>query len=661
MDTAPQFGPQTGGFRVLAALILGGASLAAAYLAPQEFLPDWPPSGQEPNALYRTAGADDPADARQNEEDRAGEDRTREEPLADPDAPLARVEEAVQDAWAFVTDTARTTLDKTSWPEGVEQILNGRMNQDLQLPSLPEAEDPPLPPDDGPVRTLYGASFGEALSIADAQTRWTRLIAARPELKAFDSALVKSKLWAVWPVHDLVATGGERAVLKEICTDLRATGTPCTFQELSSADVAGYLTRTEAKSEAETESDAPAPAEETDGAALSPAPKPAPLPGETEPAAADVAMIAPPVHYLGFGPDGPDADLRTARLMAVGDVMIGSDFPHRGLLHPDLRPGRTLDGVIDRDLLDLLRAGDISFFNLEGVLLDGGASAKACDKCFAFRSPTHYADFLAEAGFDIASLANNHSGDFGAEGRASTRAALDGVGIAVTGLDEAGARTASLTLDNGLRAGFAAFAPSPGTLSLHDLPRARDLVRDLDADHDIVVVSVHAGAEGPRASRVPRRAEIYLGENRGDVHAFAHAMVAAGADLVLGHGPHVPRAVEIIDGRLVAYSLGNFWTYTGFISWGMLGVGPVLDVTLAADGSLQDFSIHSTRQAGLGVPALDPKAEARRFTLDRTRRDFPETFSKLMSAHGPQIAAVPPVRADQVHYGALDPSGLSAD
>ena len=96
----------------------------------------------------------------------------------------------------------------------------------------------------------------------------------------------------------------------------------------------------------------------------------------------------------------------------------------------------------------------------------------------------------------------------------------------------------------------------------------------LAATHDIVIVSFHGGAEGNGAEMLPFAREIFAGEDRGNVVEFAHAMVDAGADLVLGHGPHVVRPMELYRDRLIAYSLGNFATYYGISVEGIRGIAP---------------------------------------------------------------------------------------
>jgi len=342
---------------------------------------------------------------------------------------------------------------------------------------------------------------------------------------------------------------------------------------------------------------------------------------EQEPAARELpAIVAPTVEP----PPGP------IRLVGVGDIMMGTDFPDGERLNPDLVPGADLAAIIGPDLLDLLRGADVTFGNMEGALFDGpnDTEHKPCrdpKRCYVFRSPEFHAYLLGDMGFDAMSIANNHSGDFREAGRIATMAALARGGIAYAGIDEPGARTATLVLDSGLRIGFAAFAPNWGTVSINDHARAQEIVRDLDDGHDIVVVSFHGGAEGAEMTRVPREMEIFVGEQRGDVYRFAHDVIDAGADAVLGHGPHVPRAVEVYRGRFIAYSLGNFWTYGRFNLRDLAGVAPVVDLELAPDGRLLAARIHSIRQEGWGVPHIDPTGAALRAVAELTARDFPES------------------------------------
>lgn len=304
----------------------------------------------------------------------------------------------------------------------------------------------------------------------------------------------------------------------------------------------------------------------------------------------------------------------TLGVAAVGDVMLGTDFP-RDALPPDA--GRSLLTVVATDL----RAADIAFGNLEGVLMDGGEPVKKCQDpkvCFLFRSPTRYAGTLADAGFDVMSLANNHARDFGEPGRSSSMAALDAAGIRHSG------RIGDLASweQGGKRVALIAFSFTSGSYSLNDLDGARKLVAELRASHDLVIVSFHGGAEGGDATHLPFARERFFGEDRGNVVEFSRAMVDAGAALILGHGPHVPRAIELHDGHLIAYSLGNFATWTGISIAGPKGYAPLLQARIDLQGRLISGRIVSalqTRPAGLQI---DPERQAYRLIREMTTADL---------------------------------------
>jgi poly-gamma-glutamate capsule biosynthesis protein CapA/YwtB (metallophosphatase superfamily) len=285
-------------------------------------------------------------------------------------------------------------------------------------------------------------------------------------------------------------------------------------------------------------------------------------------------------------------------LAAVGDIMLGTDFPEN--LLPDDDGLSFLDAVTP-----VLSAPDVTFGNYEGVLQDGGEPVKQCkDKriCFLFRTPARYARYLKLAGFDVMSLANNHARDFGEEGRSSSMAALDSVGIHHSGRE---GTTASF-IANGRRIAMVAFAPNVGSNSLNDPQIGLPLVAQLASTHDIVIVSFHGGAEGNGAEVLPFAREIFAGEDRGNVVEFAHAMIDAGADLVLGHGPHVVRPLELYRDRLIAYSLGNFATYYGIRVEGIRGLAPILLATLDDEGKFVDGRIEPVIQIRPRGPAPDP-------------------------------------------------------
>jgi hypothetical protein len=296
--------------------------------------------------------------------------------------------------------------------------------------------------------------------------------------------------------------------------------------------------------------------------------------------------------------------------------MLGSTFPDESGLPPDDARGQLAEAT------PVIGAADLAFGNLEGPMLEGGTSAKCAHsrpgRCYAFRMPTRYAQRLRDAGFDAVSMANNHAGDFGAEGRASTRRALDAAGIAHSGEPGDVARLEA----RGLRLALVAFATSEATHDLRDVEGATALVSALAREVDLVVVSFHGGAEGAGAQHVPAGAEEFYGEARGDLRRFARAVVDAGAALVFGHGPHVVRGMELYRGRLIAYSLGNFATYGAFNLAGPNALAPVLEVRLGPDGSFRGGQVHAFRQDRPGGPRRDPAGEVIGRLRDLSCEDF---------------------------------------
>lgn len=304
----------------------------------------------------------------------------------------------------------------------------------------------------------------------------------------------------------------------------------------------------------------------------------------------------------------------TFSVAAVGDMMIGTDYP-RNILPDDDAVG------FFKAVTPWLAAADVTFGNLEGVLLDGGEPAKECknlNACYLFRSPARYVDRYVAAGFDVMSVANNHARDFGEDGRTATMQTLANAGILHSGRE---GDFANFNV-KGLSVSLMAFSVTQESNLVHDYDLAAKLVAEQVANFDIVIVSFHAGAEGRNVERLPFAEEEYYGEPRGDVVKFSRMMVDAGADLVLGHGPHVVRAMEVYKERLIAYSLGNFATYYGISVEGNRGIAPILLANLDQDGRFIDGRIYSTIQVRPGGPIPDPEQRALKLLEELSRQDF---------------------------------------
>jgi poly-gamma-glutamate capsule biosynthesis protein CapA/YwtB (metallophosphatase superfamily) len=310
----------------------------------------------------------------------------------------------------------------------------------------------------------------------------------------------------------------------------------------------------------------------------------------------------------------PDNSLTIA---AVGDIMMGTTYPEN-LLPPN-------DGAgIFESVKDAFQGSDIVFGNLEGPLVDEGITTKCKTPgktCYAFKTPTRYVAYLREAGFTILNIANNHASDFGTDGIESTLRALCGAGIqyiggkAIAHFEIKGKRTAIV--------GFSYF-DSPYSLSMLDIDAARKYVRELKASNDLVIVSFHGGAEGASAEHVTDEDEVFLGEERGNVVAFAKSVIDAGADLVIGHGPHVLRALEVYKDKLIIYSLGNFLTYERFNLDGPNGLSVILKVRLdTSTGNFIDGYLVPVKLVNEGIPVRDPKERGITLIRKLTKEDNP--------------------------------------
>ena len=312
-------------------------------------------------------------------------------------------------------------------------------------------------------------------------------------------------------------------------------------------------------------------------------------------------------------------------LAAAGDTMMGTAVRKgaRGLAPGD---GEGLFTGVD----EWLKAADIAFLNLEGPLADDHLPTTKCGPnstaCYAFRTPTRYVKALVDAGIDVASLANNHAMDVGQPGMKSTMDTLDQAGIAHAGkYGDMG-----IVERNGVTFGFVAAHSGSCCLNVNRLGEITQAIAELDKQVDVVVLSFHGGAEGSAHRHVPGKTEIAWGERRGDVKKMARAAIDAGADLVLGHGPHVLRAMEVYKERLVVYSMGNFCGYNQFgTRGGYGGTSMVVEAEIAANGVLTKARIRPVALDNMAQPRPDPSGKAIEQVRELSEADFPHTGVQL--------------------------------
>jgi len=330
---------------------------------------------------------------------------------------------------------------------------------------------------------------------------------------------------------------------------------------------------------------------------------------------------APPIQsdeLAASGAVAPNASSAQPALTikAVGDIILGTNFPSNRLPEQD--------GVwLFDQVKPFFDGADILFGNFESTLTDYPYAAKDTSQgqTFAFRTPPAYANLLQQVGFDVLSVANNHSFDFGDQGFADTIAHIQ-----QTGMQAVGQRNQiAYTTVNGVKVAFIGFSYFPDHNSILELDAGRALVEEAKQQANIVVISIHAGAEGTDARHTRNETEYFFGENRGNLVEFSRAMIDQGADLILGHGPHIPRAMELYKSRLIAYSLGNFVGYRTLSTDGALGYSLILDAQLSDQGEFLTGRVIPVRLDNQGVPFIDDDFKSVSFVRNLIESDFPVT------------------------------------
>jgi poly-gamma-glutamate synthesis protein (capsule biosynthesis protein) len=260
----------------------------------------------------------------------------------------------------------------------------------------------------------------------------------------------------------------------------------------------------------------------------------------------ELSLPSPNIQSPISNPPLPPVADDEIELLAVGDIMLARTVEERMSQYGSLYPFQAV--------YPLLQAADIAVGNLETPFTVRGQPA---DKQFIFRTHPEHIATLHTAGFDVLSLANNHVNDFPPASMDDTLAALKELGIATVGAGrgEAAARRPAVLEVKGIKVAFLAFA-APRWRGSPEVPTATDVawaepepvrkaVAQAREEADLVIVTLHTGTE-------------YEAQANQEQRAVAHAAVEAGADLVIGHHPHVLQDVEVYQGVPIVYSLGNF-------------------------------------------------------------------------------------------------------
>lgn len=331
------------------------------------------------------------------------------------------------------------------------------------------------------------------------------------------------------------------------------------------------------------------------------------------------------------------------RMVFGGDIVLGNSFVVEHI-------PKEWEELYFAGVRSILKGADVAFGNFEDTLTEHDKTSKTTGsgRQYAFRSPPHYAELMHQEGFKILNVANNHANDFGETGYKDTLNNLKAAGIAVAGIrDEA----ATLSV-RGLNIAVLGFTYSSRFNTVFEIDEAAERVRQAKAKGEYVIVTFHAGAEGSPAIWHHNEDEAFMGENRGNTVAFSRAMIDAGADLVVGHGPHVLRAAECYRDKPIVYSLGNFVGVGGLSAKNFAAVSALLEVSVAVDGSLQKINLVPLRFNDQKLPQVDPQEYGTRLVnhlgkhalYKGTFLEFPvsadnqEAFAAWFSANNPRSA-----------------------
>jgi poly-gamma-glutamate capsule biosynthesis protein CapA/YwtB (metallophosphatase superfamily) len=330
---------------------------------------------------------------------------------------------------------------------------------------------------------------------------------------------------------------------------------------------------------------------------------------------------APSGHVVPAARQSSPATQATVSITWVGDMTFGTlnEWPPAGA-------GSLLD-----DVKPYLHS-DITVGNLETAL--GDLPMSKClpgeTDCYQFEAPTYTARDLKRDGFSAVNVANNHTLDAGPAGITSTNHALRRAGLLWAG------RPGQITylVRNGIKIALLGFAPWPYDANALDIDAAEALVRQAKQHAAVVIVMEHLGGEGDDYRHVRPGEEYFLGQDRGNSIAFTHGVIDAGADLVMGSGPHVLRGFQWYHGHLIAYSLGNFCGYNTLGLDIYTSFSAMLHVTLSATGQFVRGSITPLHLVEPGIPQVDPNNTAISYINTLSHDDFAGNGAAHISAVG---------------------------
>ena len=230
------------------------------------------------------------------------------------------------------------------------------------------------------------------------------------------------------------------------------------------------------------------------------------------------------------------SESRTVTVSAVGDCTLGTDESFNTSTSFNAYEAMNGTSYFFQNVRSILEADDATFANFEGTLTTETARES---KEYAFKGDPSYTQILTDGSIDVVTLANNHSSDYGAKSLTDTEEALDTAGIDYCIGDKIAVKEV-----NGIPTAFI------GIYVLNDgMAREEQVKQTIAAAKQqgakLVIVAFHWGTEKATEPDETQK-------------SLAHTAIDCGADLVVGHHPHVLQAIEYYKGKYIAYSLGNF-------------------------------------------------------------------------------------------------------
>jgi len=311
--------------------------------------------------------------------------------------------------------------------------------------------------------------------------------------------------------------------------------------------------------------------------------------------------------------------------VALGDVNLGRLVGQKIVGGDTLYPFRNMENAIAR--------GDIGFANLESQLTDQGGETQHPGDNYIFCGPLGGSASLRLAGIDVVSTANNHAYDYGRRALLETVAALASEGIAQTGLSDGwdSAFEPVVLERDGFRVGVLAYTEFvnrrgewDGAISVFDARRAHREIRSLKTRVDFVVASYHGGTE---YTPLPPSGTL----------RNLRSLAASGADVVVGHHPHVPQGVEVAGSSVIFYSLGNFVFYQPQMYWTQVGLLACIHLEREGEGVRTRMVHLEPFRAGAQpvrlLPRHDVDSIAARFTQFSPSPVFREGSSFILSQY----------------------------